>query len=173
MNENQKLVLKYLTENSRYTNLQLASMTGLSELEVATIIRELEEDNVIVKYTTVINPDKYQNSNVEALIQVKVKPQKLKGFDALAEELCAFDEIKGLYLISGGFDLAVMVTAKDLSSVARFVSEKLSAVDGVISVSSHFIMKKYKIEGQTTIVPLDNKRQVVLWEISLAKKQKQ
>jgi DNA-binding Lrp family transcriptional regulator len=162
MNENQKLILKFLTENSRYTNSQIASMTGLSEAEVESIVKELEESRIIVKYTTVVNPDSYQSTDVEALIQVKVKPQKLKGFDALAEELCAFEEIKGLYLISGGFDLAVMVTAKDLNSVARFVSEKLSAVDGVISVSSHFILKKYKIEGQTTTLPLENKRQILL-----------
>lgn len=162
MNENQKLIIKFLTENSRYTLSQLASMSGLSEEEVSNIIKELEESGVIVKYTTVINPEKYQSTNVEALIQVKVKPQKLKGFDAFAEELCTFDEIKGLYLISGGFDLAVMVTAKDLNSVARFVSEKLSAVDGVVSVSSHFILKKYKIEGQTTTLPLENKRQILL-----------
>lgn len=162
MNELNKTLLKYLSENSRYSNKQLASMAGVTEQEVATAVKELEESGVIVKYTAIINPDKYQTGDVDALIQVKVKPQKLKGFDAFAEELCAFEEIRGLYLISGGFDLAVMITAKDLGAVARFVSEKLSAVDGVISVSTHFILKKYKIEGQTATTPIAQERQILL-----------
>jgi DNA-binding Lrp family transcriptional regulator len=93
---------------------------------------------------------------------VKVKPQKLKGFDAFAEELCAFKEVQSLYLMSGGFDLAVIVKAKSLGEVARFVSESLSAVDGVIECSTHFILKKYKVEGQSTCENSGNERLVVL-----------
>ncbi len=143
-------LVQYLTENSRYTNKQLADMIGIAEEEISTVIKELENSGAIVKYTTIVNPDKFNSNRVDALINVKVKPQKLKGFDAFAEELTKYDAVKGLYLISGAFDLAVMITAKDLSGIARFVSETLSAVDGVIEVSTNFILKKYKIEGQTT-----------------------
>lgn len=161
MSELKKQLMKYLAENSRYTVKQLSMMTGATESEVEVAVKELEDEKVIVKYTTVVNSDKFDEGDVTALIQVSVKPQKLKGFDALAEELCAFPEVQSLYLISGGFDLCVIVKAKDLGSVARFVSEKLSGIDGVISVSSHFILKKYKIEGQTT-TPSSSDRQIVL-----------
>ncbi len=161
MTELKKQLVEYLVENSRYTKKQLAMMTGATEEEVGALIKELEDEKVIVKYTAVVNSDKFESNDVTALIQVSVKPQKLKGFDALAEELCAFPEVQNLYLISGGFDLAVIVKAKDLGAVARFVSEKLSGIDGVISVSSHFILKKYKIEGQAT-TPSSNERQIVL-----------
>ena len=161
MVEIKKQIISYLQENSRYTNEQIASMAGVSTQTVKTIIEELEADGVIVKYTTIINPEKYEQSGVDALIQVKVKPQKLKGFDAFAEELCAFDEVVGLYLISGNFDLEIIIKAKDLAEVSRFISEKLSAVEGVIDVSTQFILKKYKIEGQPATLP-SNERQVLL-----------
>ena len=162
MNVKQTLI-KYLTENSRYTNKQLADMIGITEQEVTSLIAELEESGVIVKYTTIVNPDKTELGEVEALINVKVKPQKLKGFDAFAEQLSTYEQVKGLYLISGSYDLAVMVTAKDLTGVARFVSETLSAVDGVIEVSTNFILKKYKIEGQTTKTV--NEERELIWGI--------
>lgn len=162
MADNKKAVLKLLQENCRYKNSQIASMTGLSEDEVEKIILELEEEGVIVKYSAIINPEKLNENGVEALIQVQVKPQKLKGFDAFAEQLSKFKEVKSVYLISGGFDLAVVIYAKDLASVARFVYEKLSVVDGIVNVSSHFILKKYKIEGQEIFSSNDNQRQIVL-----------
>ena len=156
-------LIQYLTENSRYTNKQLADMIGVTEQEIATAISDLENSGAIVKYTTIVNPDKFNTNRVDALINVKVKPQKLKGFDAFAEQLTKYEAVKGLDLISGAFDLAVMITAKDLSGIARFVSETLSAVDGVIEVSTNFILKKYKIEGQTT--KNDSEDRELLWEI--------
>ena len=159
MNLKQKLV-KYLAENAKYTVNQLASMTGADETAVAAAIKELEDDRVILKYAAVINES--EESGVDALIEVKVTPQKLKGFDALAEELSAFTEVKSLYLMSGGFDLAVMIHGDGLSEIARFVSEKLSLIDGVTGVATHFILKKYKIEGQSTVPPRGEGRQRVL-----------
>lgn len=159
MNLKQMLV-KYLAENAKYTINQLASMTGADESTVATAIKELENDRVILKYAAVINES--EESGVDALIEVKVTPQKLKGFDALAEELSAFGEVKSLYLMSGGFDLAVMIHGDGLSEIARFVSEKLSLIDGVTGVATHFILKKYKIEGQLTVPPRSEGRQLVL-----------
>lgn len=159
MNLKQMLV-KYLAENAKYTINQLASMTGADESTVAAAIKELENDRVILKYAAVINES--EESGVDALIEVKVTPQKLKGFDALAEELSAFGEVKSLYLMSGGFDLAVMIHGDGLSEIARFVSEKLSLIDGVTGVATHFILKKYKIEGQLTVPPRSEGRQLVL-----------
>ena len=153
-------LIVYLQENARYTTSQLASMIGCNEKEIETAIKELENDNVIVKYTAILNPEKIDGMGVDALIEVKVEPQKLKGFDAFAEQLCKFKEVKSLYLMSGVFDLAILVEGKNLSEVSKFVAEKLSAIDGVKSVATHFIMKKYKVEGQNTTVTESEKRQM-------------
>ncbi len=155
-------ILNYLMENAKYTVKELASMTGAKESEVAFIIEELERDGTILKYSAVIDWGKVEEETVDAIITVKVKPQKLKGFDAFAEELSSFKEVQSLYLISGGFDLAVFVKAKSLGEVARFVSERLSVVDGIVACDTHFILKKYKVEGQTTYKIGENERVMML-----------
>ena len=160
MSELKQLLIKYLSENAKYTPEQLASMTGADKDSVVKAIKELEDDCVILKYAAVINES--DSTGVDALIEVKVTPQKLKGFDALAEELTAFSEVRSLYLMSGGFDLAVMVHGDGLNEIARFVSEKLSLIDGVTGVATHFILKKYKIEGQSTIPSHGEGRQLLL-----------
>ena len=162
MEKLQSLLIKYLTENARYTNAQLASMTGADEATVCAAVKELEENGTIIKYSAIVNADKVEGETVNALIEVKVKPQKLNGFDAFAEELCAFKEVRSLYLVSGAYDLAVFISAKTLNEVARFVSEKLSVVDGVISCSTHFILKKYKVQGQNTTTPVEREREILL-----------
>ena len=162
MEKLQSSLIKYLCENARYTIAQLASMTGTDEATVQAAVKELEDNGTIIKYSAIINTDKVEGESVDALIEVKVKPQKLNGFDAFAEELCAFKEVRSLYLMSGAYDLAVFISAKTLNEVARFVSEKLSAVDGVISCSTHFILKKYKVEGQNTTLPSERERQILL-----------
>ena len=141
-------IIEILTENARYTNAQVADMVGVSEEEVNSAVKELEKDGVIVKYSAILNTELLEEGQVEALIEVKVVPQKLMGFDAFAEELYHFNEVKSLYLMSGSFDLAIMVTGKNITDVAKFVSEKLGVIDGIVSVATHFILKKYKIEGQ-------------------------
>lgn len=151
MEKLEKQIIKILKENSRYTISQIAKMIGENEEKVQETIKGLEENKTILKYTTVVNSEKYEDDKVEALIEVKVAPQKLKGFDALAEELCAFEEVVSLYLMSGGYDLAVMVKGNNLKDVALFVSEKLSGIDGVISCATHFLLKKYKVEGESII----------------------
>ncbi len=153
-------ILKLLSENARYTTKQMADMLGESESTVKTLLEELEEKGVIVKYAAIINNEAVQNKSVQALIEVKVAPQKLNGFDAYAEQLYHFNEVQSLYLMSGGFDLAVFVEGKDITDIAKFVSEKLSIIDGIIGVATHFILKKYKIEGQITKLPEKNKRQM-------------
>lgn len=153
-------IIKLLSENARYTTSQMASMLGETEETVKALMEELEQDGIIVKYAAIINSEILQEKSVQALIEVKVAPQKLNGFDAYAEQLYHFSEVQSLYLMSGGFDLAVFVEGKDISSIANFVSEKLSIIDGIIGVQTHFILKKYKIEGQITRLPEKNKRQM-------------
>ncbi len=148
-NLNNKLI-DLLTENARYTNAQLATLLGVDESAVLNAISQLEKDGVIVKYSAILNTEAMQNKKVQALIEVKVAPQKLNGFDSYAEEIYSFKEVQSLYLMSGGFDLAVFVEGKDITDIASFISKKLSIIDGIVSVQTHFILKKYKIEGQVT-----------------------
>jgi len=153
-------IIKLLSENARYSTKQMADMLGEKEETVKTLLEEMENDGVIVKYAAILNTEVLQNKTVQALIEVKVAPQKLNGFDAYAEQLYHFNEVQSLYLMSGGFDLAVFVEGKDITDVAKFVSEKLSIIDGIIGVQTHFILKKYKIEGQITKLPEKNKREM-------------
>ncbi len=143
-----KDLVKLLSENARYSYSDLATMLSLEESVVKTAVKELEKDGIIVKYSAIIDTEAMDEKPVQALIEVKVAPQKLKGFDSTAEEIYHFPEVTSLYLMSGGFDLAVFVEGKDLGDIAAFVSEKLSVIDGIIGVQTHFILKKYKIEGQ-------------------------
>ena len=147
-------------ENARYTDKELSAITGADEQVVKSAIKELEKDGVIVKYSAIINTEVLADTKVQALIEVKVEPQKLKGFDAYAEEIYNFKEVQSLYLMSGGFDLAVFVEGNSITDIARFVSEKLSVI-GITSVQTHFILKKYKIEGQVARVQEESKRQII------------
>ena len=155
-------LLELLGENARYTYSQLATIAGVSEEDVKKAVGELEKDGVIVKYSAIINTEamEEQDKKVQALIEVKVAPQKLKGFDSYAEEIYSFKEVQSLYLMSGGFDLAIFVDGKNITDIAKFVSEKLSIIDGIASVQTHFILKKYKIEGHVANKG-DERRQIV------------
>ena len=139
MEKLEKDILALLTEDSRLTAKKIAVMLGSDEKKVAEIITSLENSGVIVRYTAITNTDSIEDEAVEALIEVKVTPQRGHGFDMIANEI--------LYLMSGAYDLAVIVQGKSLRSVSRFVSEKISTYDTVISTATHFILKKYKVEG--------------------------
>lgn len=156
-------LIELLSENARYTFSQLANITGVSESEVEKTVFELEKQGVIAKYSAIINTEAMgdENRKVQALIEVKVAPQKLKGFDSYAEEIYNFKEVQSLYLMSGGFDLAIFVEGKNITDIAKFVSEKLSVIDGIASVQTHFILKKYKIEGHITQPTKEHERQMV------------
>jgi DNA-binding Lrp family transcriptional regulator len=154
-------LIELLTENARYTVEQLAVVTGEDAATVERAMKELESDGVIVKYAAIINNELLPQKKVQALIEVKVSPQKLKGFDSYAEEIYSFKEVSSLYLMSGVFDLAVFVEGKDISDIAKFVAERLSVIDGITSVQTHFILKRYKIEGQITKVSEERERQLV------------
>lgn len=140
-------ILDILKEDARTGAAQIAVMLGQSKDDVSAAIKKLEKDGVIVKYTVVLDTEKLEKECVQALIEVRVSPCKSQGFDAIAEEIYKFDEVKTLYLMSGGFDLTVFVEGKNLKEVAMFVSEKLSTLDSVLSTATHFILKKYKSNG--------------------------
>ncbi len=143
----EKDLLAILEADSRIPAARLAAMLGVSEEKVKAEVKRLEESGVIVKYTAITNSDAIDENKVEALIEVKVTPQKGEGFDAIAREIAEHEEVKNLYLMSGGYDLAVIVEGKSLKSVSRFVSERISTYDTVLSTATHFILKKYKVEG--------------------------
>lgn len=147
MEKLEKDILALLTEDSRLTAKKIAVMLGSDEKKVADTIAALESSGVIVRYTAITNTDSIEDEAVEALIEVKVTPQRGHGFDMIANEIAAHEEVKNLYLMSGAYDLAVIVQGKSLRSVSRFVSEKISTYDTVISTATHFILKKYKVEG--------------------------
>ncbi len=156
-------LIELLSENARYSYAQLAAITGASEQEVENAVLSLEKEGVIVKYSAIINNEATEEfgAKVQALIEVKVAPQKLKGFDSCAEELYNFKEVQSLYLMSGAFDLAIFIEGDKITDIAKFVSEKLSVIDGITSVQTHFILKKYKIEGHVTKKDAMPQRQMV------------
>lgn len=161
MTELQSKIAKLLKENARYTDADIANILGVKEREVETAIKDMEKSGLIVKYAAIFNEETVKDGKVQALIEVKVALQKLKSFNEYAEELYNFDEVKSMYLMSGGFDLAVFVEGKDITEIAEFISEKLSVIDGITSVQTHFILKKYKIEGQITKPSKDGERQLI------------
>mgnify|MGYP001637520679 CR=1 FL=1 len=160
MKKIQEKLIRLLKEDARYTAEEMAAMLGERADIVSEEIRKMEDEGVIVKYSAITNSEKITSDLVEALIEVRVTPKKLKGFDAIAEEIDRFEEVRSLYLMSGGYDIAVFVEGKTLGDVARFVSEKLSGLEGVLSTATHFILKKYKIEGQVTY-KTDTGRQLI------------
>lgn len=142
-----KDVIAILTEDSRASAAKIATMLGIDEAQAKAVVKSLEDRGIIVKYTAIINDDTVEDDTVEALIEVKVTPRRGTGFDNIAQEIAAHPEVKSLYLMSGAYDLAVIVGGKSLKSISRFVSERISTYDSVISTATHFILKKYKIEG--------------------------
>lgn len=146
----QKDILAILTEDARISAKKIAAMLSVNEQTVTDCIRDMEESGLLVKYTAIVNSEKTEASTVEALIEVKVTPKKKEGFDGIAKQIAAFPEVKSVYLMSGAYDLAVFVEDSSLQQVSRFVSERISTFDGVISTATHFILKKYKIEGALT-----------------------
>ena len=142
-----KDILKILEDDARVTTKQIAAMTGISSAEVAKLIKQAEKDRTILKYKTIINWDKVENEQVWALIQVKVTPQKDVGFDAIAERIYRFSQARTVYLVSGTYDLLVLVVDKTERKVADFVSEKLAPIEGVQETVTHFLLKRYKEDG--------------------------
>ena len=140
-------ILDILTNDARVSVAQMATMLGVSQAEVADTVARLEKQRIIIKYPALINWDRVDIEQVEALIEVRIMPMRDRGFDAVAEQIYRFDEVSSVYLMSGGYDLMVMLKARTLKQLALFVAEKLSTIDGVMSTATHFVLKKYKNEG--------------------------
>lgn len=140
-------VLDLLREDCRLPLEKLAVMLGVSTEEVAETIDSLERRRVILHYAPTINWDLTDRERVEAMIQVSVTPQRDMGFDAVARRIYRFEEVKSVYLMSGGYDLLVLVEAKSLKELALFVSSKLSALEMVTGTQTSFVLKRYKEEG--------------------------
>ena len=150
MEKLEKDILGILNEDCRYPAKKIAVMLGETEETIEKAIRAMEARGIIVKSTAIVNLESEDDEMVEALIEVKVTPQKGFGFDRVAEEIAGYPEVKNLYLMSGAYDLAVIIEGKSLKSISRFVSERISTFDCVLSTATHFILKKYKIEGAAT-----------------------
>lgn len=140
-------VLEILSDDARITADKIAVMTGTAVEEVENAIRHLEEERIIVKYPAMINWEHTNREMVQAVIEVKVQPQRDRGFDAIAARIYRFEEVKSLYLMSGAYDLMVMLEARTLKELAHFVHSKLSVIDGVTGTATHFMLKTYKYGG--------------------------
>ena len=140
-------VLQLVWEDSRIRPADAAVMLGMTEEAVRTAIEKLESEKVIVGYSALINWDKTPVEKVKAVIEVKVTPQRDMGFDAIAARIYRFDEVKAVYLMSGAYDLMLEVQADNLRTLASFVSQKLATIDNVQSTATHFVLKKYKVDG--------------------------
>ncbi len=134
-------------EQGRVSREKIAQMLGISEEEVSEKIREMEKQNIIVGYKTIVNWDKTDIDLVTALIELRITPQRGEGFDKVAERIYKYPQVRSLFLMSGAYDLAVTISGKSMKDVALFVASKLAPMDSIISTATHFVLKKYKEEG--------------------------
>jgi DNA-binding Lrp family transcriptional regulator len=143
-----KEVLKILEEDARTTPKQIATMTGQPPEDVEKLIRQAEKDRVILKYMAIVNWDRLEDEQVWALIEVKVTPEPEAGFDSVAERIARFRQVRSLFLASGTYDLLLVVVDKSEHKVADFVSQNLAHLEGVQGTVTHFVLKRYKEEGE-------------------------
>ena len=140
-------LLELLEHDARRPVNELAAILHRSEYEVEEQIKKLEKDKIILNYNTLINWEKFGDDTVTAIIEVNLMPQREVGFDAIAERIYRFDEVRTVYLMSGSFDLMVIIEGKSLQDVANFVATRLSTIEGVTATRSHFMLKPYKKDG--------------------------
>jgi len=157
-----KDVLKILENDARTTTKQIATMTNIPTAEVARLIKQAEKDRTILKYKTMINWDKVGEEQVWALIDVKITPQSELGFDSIAERIYRFEQARTVYLLSGTYDLLVLAVGKTMHEVADFVSQKLAPLEGVQGTVTHFVLKRYKEDGEILEGEEGAKRQPVI-----------
>ncbi|NEU30049.1 Lrp/AsnC family transcriptional regulator [bacterium LRH843] len=148
MDQKTNELLRIIEKKGRIALPTLAKMVDLSENEVKDMLEQLEKDKIILGYSAIVDWSKMERQEgVTAVIDVKVTPKRGVGFDEVAERIYRFPQVKALYLMSGAYDLSVVIEGTSMSEVARFVSEKLSTIDHVISTTTHFQLKKYKHDG--------------------------
>lgn len=154
-------LLAIVEKNSRIDLGELAILLGVEEAEVANELAAMEKEGVICGYHTLIDWEKTSNEKVTALIEVRVTPQRGQGFDNIAERIYQYPEVQSVYLISGGYDLMVILEGKSLREISAFVSDKLSTLDTVLSTATHFILKKYKDHGTVLSRKKEDEREMI------------
>lgn len=151
-------ILKLLATNAKYTPADIATMLGADAAEVENIIKELEKDGFIRGYKALIDWDKLDSAYVSAIVELNVVPKAGLGFEEVAEKVMAYKEVEAVYLMSGNYDLNVLVKGKTLQDVARFVAKELATIDSVTSTATHFVMRRYKEMDVQLISPMDDDR---------------
>ena len=154
-------LLSIIEKNSRIELKDLAVILGMEEIDIVNELQKCEEEGIICGYHTLIDWDKVGIEKVSALIEVRVTPQRVQGFDSIAERIYKYPEVHAVFLISGGYDLLVSLEGKTLREVSAFVSNKLSTLDTVISTATHFILKKYKDHGTILTQKYEDTREKV------------
>ncbi len=154
-------ILEILEKDSRTPVKRVASMLGAKEEKVAAAVKKMEKEGVIIKYGVVANKEKLGREETLAAIEVKLTPQRGAGFDAVAQRIARFPEVRSVYLMSGDYDLLVFVDGKSLKEVAYFVAEKLASLENVTSTATHFLLKKYKEGGALLSGAEESERLVV------------
>ena len=157
-----KDILKILENDCRTSPKQLADMTNSTVEEVSRLIKKAEEDHIILKYKSIVNWDKVEDEQVSALIEVKITPQRDVGFGSIAERIYRFPEARSVYLVSGTYDLSVLVVGKTMHEVADFVAQKLAPLEGVQGTVTHFLLKRYKEDGEVLNGGEETRRQPVI-----------
>lgn len=161
MGEARVKILTFIEKNSRFDLKELAIMLGMEEAEVLNELEAMESEGIICGYHTMIDWDKLNTDMVTALIEVRVTPQRGEGFDNIAERIYKYPEVDSVYLMSGGYDLMVMLQGKTLKEVSGFVTNKLSTLDTVISTVTHFILRKYKDHGTILNKKYEDEREII------------
>ena len=154
-------ILSVIEKNSRIDIGELAILLGEDEAAIANEIADMEKEGIICGYHTLINWDKTANEKVNALIEVRVTPQRGMGFDNIAERIYQFSEVNAVYLMSGSFDFTVFIEGRTMRDVAQFVSDKLAHMDSVLSTATHFVLKKYKDHGTILSAKKKDERQLI------------
>ena len=154
-------ILSIIEKNAKLPVEDLAALLGEDPEQVGCEIKAMEEEGVICAYHTLINWDSTQDERVDALIEVKVTPQRGMGFDSIAERIYQYEEVDALYLMSGAFDFTVIVKGRTMKEVANFVSMKLGPMESVLSTATHFVLKRYKDHGTKLVAPKKDERMQV------------
>jgi len=157
-----KDILKILQSDARSTSKQISAMLGVPVTEVSKQIKQAQKERIILKYKAIVNWDRVEDEQVWALIEVKLTPQKDVGFDSIAERIYRYPQTRTVYLISGTYDLYVLVVGKSNHEIADFVSEKLSHIEGVEGTVTQFVLKRYKEDGEVIEEKEEVKRQPVI-----------
>ena len=140
-------ILELIKNNPKLSVENIATMLDKSEDEIKDRIEKMEKDKTIIGYNTIINWENCEKDIFTAVIEVKVIPKKNVGFSAIVDEICKFEEVKSCYLMTGGFDLLVVLQGKSMKDVSLFIAEKIALIDGVTDIDTHFVLKQYKVEG--------------------------